>query len=143
MPYFIGKLVELPVTCTQDYALFHVLRDYSVRLWKQQVGAIVANHGLINILVHPDYIMESRALNVYKSLLEYLAKLRDTQAIWTPLPREVAAWVVQRNQMSLTLRQGRWHIEGPGSERARIAYASLSDEGVVYSTEMNSCQVMP
>lgn len=143
MPYFIGKLVELPVTCTQDYALFHVLRDYSVQLWKRQVDAIAANHGLINILVHPDYVMESRALNVYKSLLEYLAKLRDTQSIWTPLPREVAAWVLERNQMSLTFRQGRWHIEGPGSERARIAYASLSDEGVVYSMEMDSCQVMP
>ncbi len=143
MPYFIGKLVELPVTCTQDYALFHVLRDYSVQLWKQQVDAIAANHGLINILVHPDYIMEPRALNVYKSLLAYLAKLRDTQSIWTPLPKEAANWTLQRNQMSLTHRQGRWHIEGPGSERARIAYASLSDEGVAYSMEMDSCQVMP
>ena len=143
MPYFIGKLVELPVTCTQDYALFHVLRDYSVQLWKQQVDAIATNHGLINILVHPDYVMEPRALHIYKSLLEYLAKLRDTQSIWAPLPKEVAAWALQRNQMNLIHRQGRWHIEGQGSERARIAYASLANDGVVYSMEKDSCQVMP
>jgi hypothetical protein len=143
MPYFIGKLVELPVTCTQDYALFHVLKEYSVQLWRQQVDIIAANHGLITILVHPDYIMEPRALRVYKSLLEYLAKLRDTQSIWTPLPKEVAEWTLLRNQMSLTRRQGRWQIEGPGSERARVAYASLSDQGVNYSMEMDSCQTVP
>ena len=143
MPYFIGKLVELPVTCTQDYALFHVLRDYSVQLWKQQVDAITANHGLITVLVHPDYVMEQRALHVYQSLLEYLAKLRETQPIWTPLPREVATWTMQRNKMNLIHRQGQWQIEGPGSERARIAYASLTDEGVVYSMEADSCQLTP
>jgi len=25
MPYFVGKMLELPVTMTQDYTLFHIL----------------------------------------------------------------------------------------------------------------------
>ena len=31
-PYLIGKLLELPLTTTQDYSLFHVLNDYSIDL---------------------------------------------------------------------------------------------------------------
>src|SRR5207249_4000541 len=30
MPYFVGKILELPVTTTQDYTLFHILNDYSI-----------------------------------------------------------------------------------------------------------------
>ena len=36
LPYFVGKILELPVTTTQDYSLFHILNDYSMRLWKEQ-----------------------------------------------------------------------------------------------------------
>jgi len=39
MPYFIGKILELPVTTSQDYTLFHMLNDYSIDLWKQQLGS--------------------------------------------------------------------------------------------------------
>jgi hypothetical protein len=31
-PYFIGNIVELPLTTTQDYSLFHILDDYSINL---------------------------------------------------------------------------------------------------------------
>jgi hypothetical protein len=30
MPYFIGEILELPVTTTQDYTLFHLLRENSI-----------------------------------------------------------------------------------------------------------------
>ena len=30
MPYFAGSLVELPLTTTQDYSLFHILGKYSL-----------------------------------------------------------------------------------------------------------------
>ena len=39
MPYFIGKIVELPLTCTQDYTLFNILEDYSIELWKKQIAS--------------------------------------------------------------------------------------------------------
>ena len=61
MPYFVGNIVELPVTTTQDYSLFHVLKDYSIDLWKQQLGLIRGRNGLISIISHPDYLIESRA----------------------------------------------------------------------------------
>jgi hypothetical protein len=135
MPYFIGKKIEIPVTCTQDYTLFHILRDYSTNLWKKQINLIRAQHGLISILVHPDYVIEPRAQELYRSLLSYLAELREADHIWAPLPREVAEWWQQRNQMELVCEGGQWRIEGPGKERARIAYACAADGNVTYSLE--------
>ena len=40
MPYFIGNVLELPLTTIQDYSLFHILRDYSIDLWKRQLDII-------------------------------------------------------------------------------------------------------
>jgi hypothetical protein len=139
MPYFIGNIVELPVTSIQDYSLFHVVGDYSIDIWKAQIELITANHGLITVLVHPDYVMERRALSVYRQLLGYLAECRDAQSIWTPLPKEVANWWRQRSKMRLEHSNGQWRIEGRGSERARIAYANLSGDDVTYCVEKNCC----
>ena len=131
MPFFIGDIVELPITCTQDYTLFNILNDYSTRVWKRQIELIRANHGLVSVLVHPDYVIESRAQTCYKELLGYLAELRDSDSMWTPLPQEVAEWWRQRSQMKLVFDNGAWRIEGKGSERARIAYATAGEEGGV------------
>ena len=73
MPYFVGDILELPVTTTQDYALFNYLNEYSIDLWKRQIKLIMEQHGLASFIVHPDYITKSREWNVYKSLLAYLA----------------------------------------------------------------------
>lgn len=132
MPYFIGKMIELPVTCTQDYTLFHMLGDYSIDLWKRQIELIRANHGLVSILVHPDYLLEPRAQNTYKALLQHLAELRDADHMWTPLPKDVALWWRQRSEMKLVCEGGQWRVEGPGSERARVAFASPREDGVTY-----------
>jgi hypothetical protein len=135
MPFFVGNMVEVPITCTQDYTLFHILQDYSIDLWKKQVGLIAAHHGLVSILVHPDYVIEPRARNVYETLLGYLAEMRDRDHVWTPLPREVAEWWRQRSQMKLAQKDGQWRVEGPGKERARIAYAHVADDHVTYSLQ--------
>lgn len=132
MPFFIGRIVELPVTCTQDYTLFRVLNDYSLDLWKQQIALIRQNHGLISFIVHPDYVMDERAQDTYKALLEFLACLRTKDGVWTALPREVASWWRQRSEMQLVSENGEWRVEGPGSERACVAYASLAGDTVTY-----------
>jgi hypothetical protein len=132
MPFFIGRIVELPLTCTQDYTLFQILDDYSIDLWKKQIALIQENHGLISFIVHPDYLIERRAQDTYKALLEHLARLRAEGGIWTPLPRDVANWWRQRSQMELVRTNGEWRVEGPGSERARVAYASLAGDTVIY-----------
>jgi hypothetical protein len=133
MPHFIGKIVELPLTCTQDYTLFQILEDYSIDLWKKQIALIREQHGLISFIVHPDYVMERRAQSTYKALLAHLARLRDEDGIWTALPREVANWWRERSRMSLVYEDGQYRIEGEGSERARVAYAVLAGDRVTYS----------
>jgi len=133
MPFFIGEILELPVTATQDYTLFHILREYSIDLWKTQVDMITGEHGLVNFIVHPDYVMERRALDVYKSLLGHLSQQRAERQVWIALPGQVAEWWKLRNQMRLVRRNGHWQIEGEGRERAQIAYATVSGDTVTYS----------
>jgi hypothetical protein len=132
MPYFIGKIVELPVTCTQDYTLFQILGDYSIDLWKKQIAFVREHHGLITLIVHPDYIVEQRAQDTYKALLGHLARLVAEDGIWTALPKEVAKWWRQRSQMELVYEDSQWRVEGPGKERARVAFASLTGDTVAY-----------
>lgn len=133
MPYFIGNIVELPVTCTQDYTLFRILGDYSLDLWNEQLALIRGQHGLINFIVHPDYVMEQRAQDTYKALLGQLRQLKTEGRIWMPLPRDVAAWWRARSKMRLVVEGGRCRVEGPGSERARVAYACVAGDGVTWS----------
>jgi hypothetical protein len=132
MPFFIGRIVELPLTCGQDYTLFQILGDYSIDLWKKQIALIQGNHGLISFIVHPDYIIEKRARDTYKGLLEFLVCLRAQDGVWTALPRDVADWWRQRSKMELVLENSGWSAKGPGSERARVAYASLAGDTVTY-----------
>lgn len=133
MPYFIGRLVELPLTCIQDYSLFQMLNDYSNTIWKRQIDAIVANHGLITILTHPDYLIESRAQDSYRGLLGYLSELRDKGRVWAALPCDAATWWRQRSQLKLVQQGTTWAVEGPEKDRARVAYARLEGDSVTYS----------
>ena len=135
LPYFIGNIVELPLTCTQDYTLFHILNDYSLELWKRQVSLISCNYGLVSFVVHPDYIIAPQARRTYEALLNYLSELHAAGQTWHALPREVAAWWRERAQMELVPKGEAWQVEGPGKGRARVAYASLSGDSVTYSFE--------
>jgi hypothetical protein len=135
MPYFIGKILELPLTTIQDYSLFHILGDYSAELWKQQIDLILKRNGLVSFIIHPDYIIEKRARNVYTELLRHLAKLREEQKLWIALPGEVNRWWRHRDQMELVPSGSGWKIEGPGCDRARIAYASLKGDRLVYTLD--------
>ena len=123
MPYFVGKLVELPVTTIQDYTLFHILNDYSIDIWKQQTELILKSHGLINVIIHPDYSTTGRERAVYELFLSHLAKLRDERGVWTALPKDVARWWRQRSKLMLVEDHNGLRIEGEGKERACIAYA--------------------
>jgi glycosyltransferase involved in cell wall biosynthesis len=133
MPYFVGKILELPVTTTQDYTLFNILNDYSIDLWKKQINLIMEKHGLISVIVHPDYVGGPRERTVYEALLAHLADLRRKHGVWIATPGEVDYWWRQRAEMKLVKDDLGWHIEGAGSERARVAYAS-QDEGQLFYT---------
>jgi len=132
MPYFIGKILELPVTTTQDYSLFYILKQYSIDHWKRQISQIMEKHGLASFIVHPDYVVESRTRDTYKSLLTYLADLRSQGKIWVALPREVNQWWRARSQMKLARQGNSWVIKGPDKDKARVAYAFLDGGRLVY-----------
>ncbi len=135
MPYFIGKLLEIPVTDVQDYTLFNILEDFSIDLWKKQTRLILDRHGLMSFIVHPDYVIDPRNRSVYESLLAYLATLVKDEGVWSTIPREVNRWWRERSAMQLVQRNGRWQIEGRGSDRARIAWASEKDGRLVVTLD--------
>jgi hypothetical protein len=124
MPYFVGDLLELPVTTTQDYTLFHILRDHKTDLWKNQIELIMEKHGLLSFIVHPDYVTTSPEMGMYEALLSHLAELRQERGLWIGTPGEVARWWRQRAEMRIVEDDEGVRIEGKGSDRARIAYAS-------------------
>lgn len=132
MPYFIQDIVELPLTAAQDYSIIHILHDYSINLWKRQLALLRARNGLMSFIVHPDYLIEPRARNVYESLLAYLQDMIAREKIWAPVPGEVDQWWRARSQMNLVQEGSHWKIEGPQKERARIAYASIDGDRLVY-----------
>jgi hypothetical protein len=133
MPYFVGDILELPVTTTQDYALFNYLNEYSIDLWRRQIELIMEQHGLVSFIVHPDYTTKSRERNVYKSLLTHLTQLRAERRLWIPTSGDVDRWWRQRAKMTIVEGQHGVRIEGEGSERARVAYASEVKGKLVYT----------
>jgi hypothetical protein len=140
MPYFIGNIVELPVTTTQDYTLFHVLNESSIDLWKTQIELILQKNGLMTFIVHPDYIIEPERLSIYEALLGYLRAHAEKDPIWFALPCEVESWWRARSKMSVVNDGHSWHIEGDETNRAVLAYARVADGKLVYEFEHTSCR---
>jgi len=138
LPFFIGNIVELPLTTTQDYSLFNILNDYSIRLWKEQIALIRQQHGLISFIVHPDYIIDQSARRVYTELLCYLHELRSKGGTWIALPSEIASWWRLRSELKLVKSGGAWRIEGTGSDRARLAYAVMVNDRISYKLAPSS-----
>lgn len=134
-PFFIGSILELPVTMTQDYSLFHIIGDYSIDLWKKQIALISEKHGFISMIIHPDYLMTAKAERTYRDLLKYLTELSRAGKTMICLPKDVNAWWRARRDMKLVNENGKWRIEGEGKERARIAYARRDGDQISYSVE--------
>jgi hypothetical protein len=132
MPYFIGNIVELPLTTTQDYIRFRILNDFSNDIWKTQLEDVMGRHGLVSFIVHPDYVAEERARRAYASLLDQLVRLRDAGSCWIPLAGEVERWWRTRSRLTLVADGDGWRVEGEGKERARVAYAELDGTQLVY-----------
>jgi hypothetical protein len=131
-PFFIGDMVELPVTTMQDYSLFHILNQYSIDTWKRQLAIIGKKHGLASFIVHPDYVVPRRARDTYRRLLDHLEHLRSEGKWWFALPGAVNRWWRDRSKMTLVRRGTKWEVEGPNKEQARVAFASLDGNKVVY-----------
>ena len=134
-PFFVGRILELPLTTSQDYSVFHILSDYSIGLWKKQLDLIRQKNGLISFIAHPDYLINHRARNVYETLLRYLRQKIDREKIWMALPGEVDHWWRARRQMKLVQKGSCWEIEGPEAQRARVAFAFVEGDHLVYEVD--------
>ena len=132
MPYFVGDVVELPLTTTQDYSLWNILRDRSIELWKKEIDLVLGKNGLVSFNTHPDYIMSDGCVDLYRQLLQHLTEVCAGRHAWLALPKEVDLWWRQRRQMELVSDGGQLRVRGPSSERAVVAYASLDNGRVIY-----------
>ena len=79
-------------------SLFHVLETYDMEIWERQIKSIIGHHGLLSFLIHPDYIIPSRALDTYRRLLERLSGCAVQHDCWLASPREVAQWWKRRRK---------------------------------------------
>ena len=125
MPFFYGDVVELPITLTQDHTVWQILRSPGIDLWKRKTEWLKANHGLVNIIIHPDYVVEQRYLARYEAFLAYLAELDD---VWHALPRDVADWWRERQALCIG---DDGQVAGRTRFAASAAYASERDGRLV------------
>jgi len=138
MPYFIGNILELPVTTIQDYTLFNVLNQYSIDLWKTQIDLIRSKHGLISFIVHPDYVIEQKPRSVYEGLLQHIRSSSQENNIWCARPSEIDSWWRARHKMTVEKEGNSWRIKGKGAEQARLAYAINTDGIITYELDETS-----
>lgn len=133
MPYFVGEILEIPVTLTQDYSLFYILHQYSTDLWEQQIKTIVDGHGLVSVIVHPDYVIEAEQQRLFRDLLTHVRQQCSVRNIWATVPSKVNSWWRKRDEMKLVSSADGWSITGEGSAAARIAYACLNGDSLSYT----------
>ncbi len=102
-PYFASNnkntitYVELPYTLPQDHCLFVILKEKSIRIWKEKLDWIAEMGGMAELNSHPDYMnLDSRPCSneeypseLYSEFLEYI-KSRYEGRYWHALPRDVA-----------------------------------------------------
>jgi glycosyltransferase involved in cell wall biosynthesis len=94
--------VELPYTLPQDFTLFSLLRERTPHVWLRKIDWIAENGGMVLVDTHPDYMSFSNQpgengeypVELYEQLLEHIRSKYAGQ-YWQPLPREVAAFVLQ------------------------------------------------
>src|SRR5439155_27005336 len=87
LPFRLGDVVELPITLVQDHTMWEILREPGIERWLHKSDWIMRNHGLINVIVHPDYVVDPARLALYD---RFLAHLAAQDGGWHALPRDVA-----------------------------------------------------
>lgn len=143
-PYFVRKVLEVPVTLAQDYSLFNILSDFSTSLWEQQMTTIHLNHGMVHVITHPDYLADKRAEATYRNFLSRVCKLRERANSWVTLPSAVNEWWRQRSKLQLKSNDNDWEICGVGNDRASLCIVELHHNSLRYRlSPTGRCQSEP
>jgi hypothetical protein len=123
-PYFLGNMVELPMTLPQDHTLFEILGKRDIVIWKEKAEWIMQHGGLVLINIHPDYMLTEERLGFYR---EFLLFMKNALGVWHALPRDVAKWWRDRDASRIRGDGNGYSIEGPAAGRAAILQTFLSD----------------
>jgi hypothetical protein len=121
LPYFIGPLVELPITMPQDHTIFVILRHADARIWIEKAERIRAAGGMALVLTHPDYLDRGPIAQAYEELL---ARYAGDPSLWGALPIEVARWWQRRHRSFVERTVDGWRVVGPASGDATVLVTS-------------------
>lgn len=88
--------IEIPYTLPQDHALFVILQEKDIQIWKRKIDWIAQQGGLAMLNVHPDYLnfenrwaLDNYPANLYIDFINYVKEKYEGQ-YWLALPREIA-----------------------------------------------------
>ena len=110
--------VELPYTLPQDFTLFVIMNEPTIRVWKRKVDWIVEHGGMVLVNVHPDYMCfgdnkpcvgEFKA-SLYADLLDYIRTKYEGE-YWHALPRDMARFWKSRDAGIVYEPTGSNHVE--------------------------------
>jgi len=141
-PFFMGNLVELPITLAQDYTLFEILRHKDISIWKEKIDWIEKMNGMALVIVHPDYIRRGGGkgkesgypIEYYEELLQYV---KNKDHCWHALPREVARWWRRREASEIRPDANREaRIRGPAFKDGVVARIRLVDDQVTFKLDV-------
>jgi hypothetical protein len=120
-PFFIGNVIELPMTMPQDHTLFVILRQPDGQAWIDKAEFLRSRGGMVLVDTHPDYLLDERIMGAYRDLLERYA---DDEDAWGALPADVARWWRRRAKSQLTRTSTGWTVTGPAADEARVEFVS-------------------
>jgi hypothetical protein len=123
LPFFIGPVVELPITLPQDHTLFVILRARDGQMWLDKADRIRSRGGMALLITHPDYVDDGPIATAYEELL---ARYQDDPDVWRALPEDVAGWWRRRAASELRWVDGRWQVNGPAAAEATVSYVGRS-----------------
>ena len=91
------EYIEIPYTLPQDFALYVLMKEKTIAIWKEKLDWIVQNGGMVHLKTHPDYMSfdagrlgtEEYPLSIYADILNYVKKAYDGQ-YWHGCPSELA-----------------------------------------------------
>lgn len=122
LPFWIGDLVELPMTLTMDSTLFLILQREDESAWVEKARMIRERGGMALINTHPDYLISPHLTDVYSRFLGWVAA---DETAWHALPGEVSEWWRRRTASHLVRRGDEWRVEGAAEHDGRIRFAGV------------------
>jgi peptidoglycan/xylan/chitin deacetylase (PgdA/CDA1 family) len=128
-PFMFGDMVELPITLVQDHTLWEILERRSIDLWLQKSEWVLRNHGLVNIITHPDYFTSPERIAMYE---EFLAFLADQRGCWHALPSDVARWWRSRKDTRCESSPDGPQLVGEAGDRATVMWAAAAKDQIVF-----------